>query len=234
MRTDAVTLREGLRLSSNRAAVRVMGTVGVRKAVRAARAFGFDDLPVVPSVALGAGEVTVTSITSAYVAFANGGAVYPTTLIRRVEDADGQVLFQGQALPLQAIRPMTAYLMADMLRDVIDSGTGYGARQFGFALPAGTRPARQRLQRRWFIGFTPSIVTGVWVGYDQPQTIRRNGYAAELAVPMGEVHETPRRAQGRMGGRPRARSRRAAQPAQSAQPVRPRCRRVRSGAHFGG
>jgi 1A family penicillin-binding protein len=183
--TDAVTLREGLRLSSNRAAVRLMETVGVRKAVRAASAFGFGDLPVVPSVALGSGEVTVTSITSAYGAFANGGTVYPTTLIRRVEDADGKVLFEGQALPQQAIRPMTAYLMADMLRSVIDSGTGYGARQFGFSLPAGGKTGTTNdYKDAWFIGFTPSIVTGVWVGYDQPHTIRRNGYAAELAVPM--------------------------------------------------
>ena len=182
---DSVTLREGLRLSSNRAAVRLMQTVGVRKAVRAASAFGFGDLPVVPSVALGAGEVTVTSITSAYGAFANGGRVYPTTLIRRVEDADGQVLFQAQALPLQAIRPRTAYLMADMLRGVIDSGTGYGARQSGFSLPAGGKTGTTNdYKDAWFIGFTPSIVTGVWVGYDQPHTIRRNGYAAELAVPM--------------------------------------------------
>jgi penicillin-binding protein 1A len=182
---NAVTLREGLRLSSNRAAVRLMETVGVRKAVRAASAFGFDDLPVVPSVALGAGEVTLTAITSAFGAFANGGAVYPSTLIRRVEDADGQVLFEGQAPPVQAIRPVTAYLMADMLRGVIDAGTGYRARQLGFSLPAGGKTGTTNDYRdAWFIGFTPSIVTGVWVGHDQPQTIRRNGYASELAVPM--------------------------------------------------
>ena len=182
---DAVTLREGLRLSSNRAAVRLMETVGVRKAVRAASAFGFGDLPVVPSVALGAGEVTLTAITSAYGAFANGGAVYPSTLIRRVEDADGQVLFEGRELPQQAIRPVTAYLMAGMLRGVIDAGTGYRARQLGFSLPAGGKTGTTNDYRdAWFIGFTPSIVTGVWVGHDQPQTIRRNGYASELAVPM--------------------------------------------------
>jgi penicillin-binding protein 1A len=182
---EAVTLREGLRLSSNRAAVRLMETVGVRKAVRAASAFGFGDLPVVPSVALGAGEVTLTAITSAFGAFANRGAVYPPTLIRRVEDADGEVLFEGQALPVQAIRPVTAYLMADMLRGVIDAGTGYRARQLGFSLPAGGKTGTTNDYRdAWFIGFTPSIVTGVWVGHDQPQTIRRNGYASELAVPM--------------------------------------------------
>ena len=182
---EAVTLREGLRMSSNRAAVRLMETVGVRKAVRAASAFGFDDLPVVPSVALGAGEVTVTAITSAFGAFANGGAVYPPTLIRRVEDVEGQVLFEGQELPFQAIRPVTAYLMADMLRGVIDRGTGYRARQLGFSLPAGGKTGTTNDYRdAWFIGFTPSIVTGVWVGHDQPQTIRRDGYASELAVPM--------------------------------------------------
>ena len=94
-------------------------------------------------------------------------------------------MFEAQALPLQAIRPMTAYLMADMLRGVIDCGTGYGARQFGFSLPAGGKTGTTNdYKDAWFIGFTPSMVTGVWVGYDQPQTIRRNGYAAELAVPM--------------------------------------------------
>ena len=75
--------------------------------------------------------------------------------------------------------------MADMLRGVIDGGTGYGVRQMGFTLPAGGKTGTTNdYKDAWFIGFTPSLVTGVWVGYDQPQTIRRNGYAAELAVPM--------------------------------------------------
>jgi membrane carboxypeptidase/penicillin-binding protein len=106
-------------------------------------------------------------------------------LVRRVTDAAGNVLFEGGELPHQAIRPVTAYLMADMLRGVIDAGTGYGARQLGFTLPAGGKTGTTNDYRdAGFIGFTPSIVTGVWVGYDQPRTIRREGYAAELAVPM--------------------------------------------------
>ena len=182
---EGVTLREGLRLSSNRAAVHLMQEIGVPQTVRLATAFGFDDLPVVPSVALGAGEVTLSAITGAYGAFANGGAVFPPTLIRRVTDADGNVLFEGKELPTQAIRAVTAYLMADMLRGVIDAGTGYTARQQGFWLPAGGKTGTTNEYRdAWFIGFTPSIVTGVWVGYDQPETIRRDGYASVLAVPM--------------------------------------------------
>ncbi len=182
---ESVTLREGLRLSSNRAAVRLMQTVGVSKTVRAASAFGFGDLPVVPSVALGAGEVTLSAITAAYGAFVNNGAVVAPSVIRKVTDRDGNVLFESSEPAQQAIRPVTAYLMADMLRGVIDSGTGYGARQMGFRLPAGGKTGTtNEYKDAWFIGFTPSLVTGVWVGYDQPRTIRREGYAAELAVPM--------------------------------------------------
>jgi 1A family penicillin-binding protein len=182
---ESVTLREGLRMSSNRAAVRLLGEVGLKRTIRSAQGFGFLDLPVVPSIALGAGEVTLSQITAAYGAFANNGAVFHPTLIRRITDSDGKVLFEDQRKPQQAIRPVTAYLMADMLRGVIDGGTGYGVRQMGFGLPAaGKTGTTNDYKDAWFIGFTPSLVTGVWVGYDQPHTIRRNGYAAEMAVPM--------------------------------------------------
>jgi penicillin-binding protein 1A len=182
---EVLTLREGLRLSSNRAAVQLLTTVGLRKTMKSAKGFGFDDLPAVPSVALGSGEVTLSAITAAYGAFANNGVIFQPHLVRRVVDHEGQVLYENQDIPRQAIRPVTAYLMADMLRGVIDGGTGYGVRQRGFALPAGGKTGTTNdYKDAWFIGFTPSLVTGVWVGYDQPQTIRRNGYAAELAVPL--------------------------------------------------
>lgn len=182
---DSVTLRDGLRLSSNRAAVRLLGEVGLAKTLRSARAFGFDDLPNVPSVALGSGEVTLAAITSAYSAFANGGAMTPPSLIRRVVDADGVVLFEVAATPRQVIRPITAYLMADMLRGVIDAGTGSAARRYGFTLPAGGKTGTTNdYKDAWFVGFTPSVAAGVWIGFDQPRTIRRGGYASELAVPL--------------------------------------------------
>jgi penicillin-binding protein 1A len=163
----------------------LLDEVGLKRTIKSASGFGFDDLPVVPSVALGSGEVTLAQITAAYGAFANNGSVFKPTLIRKVLDRDELLLFESQEKPQQAIRPVTAYLMADMLRGVIDSGTAYGARQMGFTLPAGGKTGTTNdYKDAWFIGFTPSLVTGVWVGYDQPQTIRRNGYAAEIAVPM--------------------------------------------------
>ena len=180
-----LTLREGLRVSSNRAAVKLLSEVGLRKTMQLATAFGFDGLPSVPSIALGSGEVTLAAITSAYGAFANGGLVSRPWLIRRVVDRDGTVLFENGEEPRRAIKLVTAYLMADMLKGVIDAGTGSAARRYGFTRPAGGKTGTTNdYHDAWFVGFTPELVTGVWVGFDQPRSIRRAGYASELAVPM--------------------------------------------------
>jgi membrane carboxypeptidase/penicillin-binding protein len=78
----------------------------------------------------------------------------------------------------------TAYLMASMLADVVNHGTGYGARQSGFRLPAGGKTgSTDDHADAWFIGFTPRLAAGVWVGFDQPQTIMRRGFASVVAVP---------------------------------------------------
>ena len=75
--------------------------------------------------------------------------------------------------------------MASMLADVINAGTAYRARQTGFTLPAaGKTGTTNDYVDAWFVGFTPKLVTGVWVGFDQPKTIIRNGYAGEIAVPL--------------------------------------------------
>jgi membrane carboxypeptidase/penicillin-binding protein len=78
----------------------------------------------------------------------------------------------------------TAYLMASMLKDVVNHGTGYSARQSGFSLPAGGKTgSTDDHADAWFIGFTPRLAAGVWVGFDQPQTIMRRGFASVVAVP---------------------------------------------------
>ena len=182
---EELTLREALRISSNRAAVKLLSEVGLRKTMKLAAAFGFDGLPSVPSIALGSGEVTLAAITSAYGAFANGGRVSRPWLISRVADRDGTVLFENAEQPHRAIKPITSYLMADMLKGVIDAGTGSAARRYGFTRPAGGKTGTTNdYHDAWFVGFTPKLVTGVWVGFDQPRSIRRAGYASELAVPM--------------------------------------------------
>ncbi len=182
---DSMTLRAALRTSSNRAAVQLLNTVGIAKAVSAAEKMNVGTPPSVPSLALGASDVTLSALTAAYGAFANGGIVRKPVLIRRVEDSDGQVLYNEPGKADRAVSESTAFLMASMLADVINAGTAYRARQSGFTLPAaGKTGTTNDYVDAWFVGFTPKLVTGVWIGFDQPKTIIRNGYAGEIAVPL--------------------------------------------------
>ncbi len=182
---SAMTVRSALRTSSNRAAVRMLEEVGIAKTVAQARKMGMGNVPSVPSLALGSGEVTLMAMTSADASFADQGLLRPATFIRRVEDAGGKVLFEAKPKAEQVISPHTAFLMTSMLSDVVNYGTAYKARQEGFTLPAaGKTGTTNDFVDAWFVGFTPHLVTGVWVGFDKPRTIVSNGFAGELAVPM--------------------------------------------------
>jgi penicillin-binding protein 1A len=182
---DSMSLRAALRASSNRAAVRLLEDVGISRTVQYAKNLGVGNVPSVPSLALGSGEVTLQSLTAAYAAFANRGNVPHPLLIRRVEDRDGRVLYEQEEASTRAISEQTAFLMSTMMADVINSGTGARARELGFKLPAaGKTGTTNEYRDAWFVGFTPGLATGVWVGYDQPRTIMRNGFAADVAVPI--------------------------------------------------
>ncbi len=181
----SMTVRTALRTSSNRAAVRMLEEIGITQAVTQARKMGMGNVPSVPSLALGSGEVTLMAMTSAYASFADQGQLRPAIFIRRVEDADGTVLFEVKRESEQVLSPQTAFLMTSMLSDVVNYGTAYKARQEGFTLPAaGKTGTTNDYVDAWFVGFTPNLVTGVWIGFDKPRTIISNGFAGELAVPL--------------------------------------------------
>ncbi len=181
------TLRRALTVSSNRAAVRLMQMVGITTTQSYARRLGITSpMPTVPSLALGTAEVSLADLTSAYGAFANSGIVAPHTLITRIEDRNGQLIWQSGEThrPYRAVRPGTAYLMSSMMSDVMNRGTGTRARTEGFKLPAaGKTGTTDDYGDAWFIGYTPHIVTGVWFGYDAKKKIMNRGFAATVAVP---------------------------------------------------
>src|SRR6185436_236258 len=182
---DSISLRTALRTSSNRAAVQLLQQVGIARTVEYAKTMGVGDVPSVPSLALGSGEVTLQSMPAAYAAFANHGLVPRPMLIRRVEDTDGRLLYAAQEYSSRAVSDITAFLMSSMLSDVINAGTGNRARAVGFKLPAaGKTGTTNDFNDAWFIGYTPKLVAGVWVGFDQPRTIIANGFAGDVAVPM--------------------------------------------------
>lgn len=182
---SSMTMRTALKISSNRAAVQILNTIGIQNAVSYAQKLNVGTPPSVPSLALGASQVTLMSLTAAYGAFADAGIVRTPVLVRRVEDSDGKLLYQDPGKSQRAVSESTAFLMSSMLADVINAGTAYKARQSGFTLPAaGKTGTTNDYVDAWFVGFTPHLVTGVWVGFDQPKTIVPNGYAADLAVPI--------------------------------------------------
>jgi 1A family penicillin-binding protein len=181
----AMTLRAALRVSSNRAAARLLEDLGVERTVEYVRNVGIGTLPSVPSLALGSGEVTPISLAAAYLPFANQGVSVRPTVIRRVEDAEGNLLYSSESAPRTVMSEATAFLMAQMLSDVVNRGTGNRVRQLGFRLPAGGKTGTTNdFHDVWFVGFTPRLLTAVWLGFDQPKTIRPGGYAGDLAVPL--------------------------------------------------
>ena len=185
LETSQLTLRTALRTSSNRAAVHLLQAVGMKRAMEYVGRMNMGPLPRVPSAALGAGEVTLQSLTAAYAAFAAGGLVPRPLYIRRIEDEQGQVLYRGEETSTRAVTEATAFQVANMLADVVNAGTAWRARAEGFVLPAaGKTGTTNDYIDAWFVGFTPRLAAGVWVGFDRPQSIMSNGYASEIAVPL--------------------------------------------------
>jgi penicillin-binding protein 1A len=159
--------------------------IGIPAAVGHAARLGVGSVPSVPSLALGSGEVTLMAMTAAYAAFDNEGMVPLPILIRRVEGPDGDVLYAAAPRLTRAVSEATAFLMTTMMADVVNAGTAWQARRVGFTLPAAGKTGTTNDYRdAWFVGYTPKLVTGVWVGYDQPRTIIGRGYAGTLAVPL--------------------------------------------------
>ena len=181
---ESTTLRSALVHSSNRAAVHLLQRVGLGATIDLANRVGLEELPRVPSLALGTGEVSLLNLTSAYTSFANGGILQSPVVVRRVEDSEGRVLYRGDSIGRRVLSESTAFLMASMLSDVVNHGTGYTARQAGFTLPAGGKTGTtDDHSDAWFIGFTPHLAAGVWVGFDRPQPIGRRAFASVVAVP---------------------------------------------------
>jgi 1A family penicillin-binding protein len=183
--TDALTLREALLESNNRAATMLQQQIGSRPVLRLASNVGLRDMPDVPSLSLGTGLVTPLELTTAFAVFANGGhAVKPRGIIR-VIDADGGTALENAVETEQVLSPQVAFQMVSMLTDVVERGTASAARSWGVTFPAGGKTGTTNdFKDAWFVGFTTSVVVGVWVGFDQPRSIARDAYGSRYALPI--------------------------------------------------
>ena len=163
------TLRDGLRRSINLVTVRaIMEIAPVKQVVDYAHRMGISStLPAVESLAMGTGEVSPLEITSAFGVFANEGVHVDPNAILRIDDKDGNVIEEAVPMMQEVLSKETAYIMTNLLQDVVDRGTGIRVRNY-FRLPAaGKTGTTQEFADAWFIGFTPQIVAGVWLGFDE-------------------------------------------------------------------
>ena len=182
---DRLTLRAALIESDNRAATVLQQRLGSRPVLRLASDAGLHDLPDVPSLSLGTGVVSPLDLTAAFAMFPNGGlAVQPRGIVE-ITDADGASAFDNPVAASRAISPETAFQMVSMLGDVIDRGTGSAARSQGVRFAAGGKTGTTNdFKDAWFVGFSSSVVVGVWIGFDQPKTIGRDAYGSRYALPI--------------------------------------------------
>ena len=181
-----VTLRRALATSANAAAVRLSRAVGERRVVALARRAGLrGDLRAVPSLALGAVEVTPLELTAAYAPFANGGYRVEPSLIHRIVGADGTELWRAREPETdRVLEAGEAFQVTSMLRSVVDEGTGHFVRELGVEGPvAGKTGTTNNGADIWFVGYTPTVVATVWFGYDVPRRIAANASGGRLAAP---------------------------------------------------
>ena len=170
--------------------------VGLENVIDEARRFGVTtDVAPVPSISIGAADVVPLEIISAYTAFANDGQRAEPQAILRVEDRDGNILWQPTVRRIQVLEPSVAWLITDVLRDVVRRGTAAGTvgAQINFTAAGKTGTTNDGFDV-WFVGFTPELVTGVWIGFDQPKKIMNNAQGGRLAAPawttmMKEVYD---------------------------------------------
>lgn len=179
-----VSLRRALAHSRNIATIKVAEHVGYDKVAALWKRLGVGTAPrPYPSIALGVFEATPFEIATAYTIFPNGGVERPLHNILRIDQGGKDVTKQAAARPKTIARPDTTYLVTSMLRSVMNEGTGAGARTAGFTLDAGGKTGTTNdLRDAWFAGFTPDLLTVVWVGFDDNQTLGLSGSQAALPI----------------------------------------------------
>lgn len=177
-------LRTALALSRNLVTIRVAQEIGISKVIERAKDLELEaDFPEVLAVSLGAVALTPLNLTQAYTSFANGGQVSKARFILSVRDFWGTPLYEAQPDVRDAISAQNAFIMASMLKDVVNAGTGGKAKVLGRPVAGKTGTSNEE-KDAWFVGFTPYLATGVYVGYDQVRPMGRDGSGSSAALPI--------------------------------------------------
>ena len=181
-----MTLRYALSRSVNTPTAKLYLDFGLAPVLENLQKLGFSsDLPRVPSLFLGACEVTLQEVVAAYSAFANHGVYVQQHMITRVESAEGEILYEVRVQQRDAVDPAEAYMMTNLLQTALTEGTGISARWRGFTKTGAGKTGTTNLSTNaWFCGFTPSYCGGVWVGFDQGEPMGRGATGSRMALPI--------------------------------------------------
>jgi penicillin-binding protein 1A len=179
-----IPIIEALAKSRNLATVRLLNEIGVDTAIQTARSLGIDS-PIERnlSIALGSSGITPLEMCAAYAAFANGGERPTPYFIREIRDGSGRILESNEPQVKRAIPPETAFLTVRLMQEVIRSGTATAARGLGRNLAGKTGTTNENTDA-WFVGFSPDLLAGVWVGFDTPRPLGDRQSAAAVALPI--------------------------------------------------
>ena len=183
-----ITLREALTHSRNPVAVQLALRIGLDSMVEIARRVGITTpIAPVPASALGASVVRPIDYIAAYTVWANLGSTVEPRIVTRIEDATGRVVYQkGPSVPQSVMDPRIAFIVRDMMRDAAERGTGAPARKLvppSIAIAGKTGTTNDNVDV-WYMGMTPDLVAGVWLGFDRPKTITPGGAGGTLAAPI--------------------------------------------------
>jgi penicillin-binding protein 1A len=179
-----VTLREALAKSINVATIRLLMDVGIDGVIAHARLLGItSNIPHNLAIALGSFSLSLKELTTTYAAFGNYGLKPKPIFIKKIIDKKGKIIEENKPKLSRACSEATGFLITNMLRSVIEEGTGKRAKVLNKNI-AGKTGTTDGFKDAWFIGFSPKIVTGVWVGYDDRKTIGEGMTGARVALPI--------------------------------------------------
>ena len=178
------SLREALAHSRNVVTVKLMQKIGIKSTIRLARSLGITtNIEENLSIALGSSGTTLYELTSAYSAFANLGNMTKPTVIRNIKSRQGKLLFTAEPETTQPISPETAHIMTSLMQSVVKNGTAKKIKSLKRPV-AGKTGTTNNYVDAWFIGYTPELVTGVWVGNDKDKPLGRNETGSRAAIPI--------------------------------------------------
>ena len=178
-----VTLRDAFEKSLNVPTIRLTEQIGLTRVINTAEKFGFgEEFERIPALPLGVTEVSVRELTAAYTAFPTLGMRVEPFLVREVRDSRSKVLFSFEPKAKRVAPADSTYVMHTLLRGVVQRGTASRLKRYGLGYVAGKTGTTNDYRDAWFVGYTPDMVTTVWVGFDHGAPLRLS--SAEAAIPI--------------------------------------------------